>query len=102
RRLSAPIRRRHEPARNCVCSRHDGRNCEIASLSSATLGSKANEEVVMTHLSPDQINEYILGDRSPESEQHVQACNRCREEIAQLQDGLHLFKESVYGWAEQG
>ena len=55
----------------------------------------------MTHLSSIQISEWILGERDPETERHLNACRKCHEEIAGLQNGLREFKQSVRAWSEQ-
>jgi hypothetical protein len=55
----------------------------------------------MRHLSSEQISEWLLGERNAEVGRHVEICGKCREEIVQMQDGLHAFKETVHGWAER-
>ena len=55
----------------------------------------------MTHLSSIQISEWILGERDPETERHLNTCGKCHEEIARLQSGLMEFKQSVRAWGEQ-
>ena len=55
----------------------------------------------MTHLSSIQISEWILGERDPETELHLNSCGKCHEEVARLQSGLMEFKQSVRAWGEQ-
>ena len=55
----------------------------------------------MTHLSSRQISEWILGERDPETERHLNTCGKCHEEVAGLQNGLMEFKQSVRAWSEQ-
>ena len=55
----------------------------------------------MMHLSSKQISEWILGERDPETERHLNICGKCHEEIAGLQNGLVEFKQSVRAWGEQ-
>ena len=53
------------------------------------------------HLSSIQISEWILGERDPDTERHLNTCGKCHEEIARLQNGLMEFKQSVRAWGEQ-
>ena len=55
----------------------------------------------MTHLSSKQMSEWILGERKPELERHLEACSECHREIVGLQSGLQAFKQSVHEWAAQ-
>jgi anti-sigma factor RsiW len=55
----------------------------------------------MTHLSSEQISDWILGDRSPHAEQHLETCDQCHQEVARLHEGLVAFKQSVHQWAAQ-
>jgi len=55
----------------------------------------------VTHLSLEQISEWIVGEREAEVERHLQSCGKCREDIARLQDPLLAFQHSVHEWAAQ-
>jgi hypothetical protein len=55
----------------------------------------------MTHLSSEQMSDWILGGRSPDVECHLQDCGRCHQEIVELQSGLRAFQQSVHEWAGQ-
>lgn len=55
----------------------------------------------MTHLSSEQMSAWILGECSPEVENHLQVCVECHQETHQLQQGLLSFKRSMREWAEQ-
>ena len=54
----------------------------------------------MTHLSSEQISEFLLGECDAEEQRHVENCRQCHDEIVELRDGLHVFKQSVHRWAE--
>jgi len=55
----------------------------------------------MTHLSSEQISKWLLGERNSKADRHVETCEKCREEVVQLQNGLRAFKETVHSWAER-
>jgi len=55
----------------------------------------------MTHLSSEQMSDWILGERKPDVERHLEACSECHREIVGLQSGLLAFKHSVHEWAGQ-
>jgi hypothetical protein len=54
----------------------------------------------MTHLSSEQISEWLLGECDAEGQRHVESCSQCHDEIVELRDGLQVFKQSVHRWAE--
>lgn len=54
-----------------------------------------------THLTSQQISEYILGDRSREAELHIRACSLCQAELNQFENSLKGFRSSVRQWSEQ-
>lgn len=53
----------------------------------------------MTHLSPEQISQWILGERQPDAEEHFGICRKCRDDIARLQESLSVFKRGMLEWA---
>ena len=53
-----------------------------------------------THLTPQQISEWILGDRRREAELHVRACSLCQAELNQFEISLKEFRSSVRQWSE--
>jgi hypothetical protein len=55
----------------------------------------------MTHLSSEQMSDWILGERTPDVERHLHACGQCDQEVVRLERGLLAFKQSVHTWAEQ-
>ena len=54
----------------------------------------------MTHLSSEQISQWLLGECDADAQRHVESCRKCHDDIVQLRDGLHVFKQSVHRWAE--
>jgi hypothetical protein len=55
----------------------------------------------MTHLSSEQISEWILGTRDPESERHLQTCSACHEDLGRFQEALFTFRQSIHDCAER-
>ena len=51
------------------------------------------------HLSSRQISQWMIGERSPQQEQHVRQCSRCGAELARLEASLALFRGSVRHWS---
>ena len=49
----------------------------------------------MTHLSTDQIAQWIAGERTADAELHVAGCARCRAEVAGLEEVLGQFGSSA-------
>jgi len=50
---------------------------------------------MIRHLSPEQISQWAIGDRTAETEQHAKECAACREAIDRLQGSLELFRDSI-------
>lgn len=51
------------------------------------------------HLSSQEVSAWVLGERSPEAEQHVRACPACGAEVARFGDALAHFRSSVHQWS---
>lgn len=51
----------------------------------------------MTHLSGEQIAQWMAGDRTAEAEAHVAACAACRSEVAGFEQVLQGFRRSAVG-----
>ncbi|MDQ6663659.1 MAG: hypothetical protein M3Z23_04645 [Acidobacteriota bacterium] len=47
------------------------------------------------HLSPEQFSGWLLGERQPELENHVNHCPACQTEAAQLANALAAFRGAV-------
>ena len=52
------------------------------------------------HLSPEQLSEWVLGDRDAKTVQHVSACANCQAQIEQFEAVLGGFRSSVRRWSE--
>ncbi|MDR3699705.1 MAG: hypothetical protein P4L56_08740 [Candidatus Sulfopaludibacter sp.] len=49
----------------------------------------------MTHLSAEQIAQWIAGQRSAEAEVHVESCGKCRARVTGFEDVLAQFRGAV-------
>jgi hypothetical protein len=54
-----------------------------------------------THLTSQQISEWILGEPSREVDLHVRSCPFCQAELSQFESSLKGFRSSVRQWSEQ-
>ena len=54
-----------------------------------------------THLTSQQVSEWILGDGSREAELHVRSCSLCQAEISRFEASLKGFRSSVRQWSEE-
>jgi hypothetical protein len=52
-----------------------------------------------SHLSPEQMSKWVIGEHTTEEESHVRACGRCRQELAVVQNVLSQFRSSLVQWA---
>ena len=52
------------------------------------------------HLSARQISLWMIGERTPQQEQHVRECPECGAELARLEASLALFRGSVRHWSD--
>ena len=52
------------------------------------------------HLSSEHVTNWIIGERSPETEEHVQHCELCRSEIKAFESALDDFRVSVHREAD--
>ena len=53
------------------------------------------------HLSSRQISQWMIGERSPQQEQHVRQCSECGAELARMEAALALFRGSVRHWSSR-
>jgi hypothetical protein len=53
------------------------------------------------HLSARQISLWMVGERTPQQEQHVRECPECGAELARLEASLALFRGSVRHWSDR-
>lgn len=49
----------------------------------------------MMHLSPEEISQWMMGERTMELERHLAECHACRAELEQLEAALVQFRASV-------
>ena len=52
------------------------------------------------HLSARQISLWMIGERTPQQEQHVRECPECGAELGRLEASLALFRGSVRHWSD--
>ena len=53
------------------------------------------------HLSEREISLWMVGERTPQQEQHVRECSECSAELARLEASLALFRGSVRHWSDR-
>jgi hypothetical protein len=51
------------------------------------------------HLSSQEISRWMMGERTPQQEQHVRQCPQCGAELARMEAALALFRGSVRQWS---
>ena len=51
------------------------------------------------HLSSQEISQWMIGERTPQQEQHVRQCSQCGAELDRLEAALALFRGSVRHWS---
>ncbi len=54
-----------------------------------------------SHLTPQQISEWMGGERSREAEMHVRACAACQAEVDRFEAALSQFRSSVREWSAE-
>ena len=52
------------------------------------------------HLTSGEISQWMIGERTPQQEQHVRECPECGAELARLEGSIALFRGSVRHWSE--
>jgi hypothetical protein len=52
------------------------------------------------HLSSREVSQWMIGERTPQQEQHVRQCPECGAEVARMEAALGLFRGSVRHWSE--
>lgn len=53
------------------------------------------------HLSAQQIDEWVVGERTREAEEHLRQCKVCADEVERVAVPLKLFGSAVRSWSEQ-
>jgi hypothetical protein len=54
-----------------------------------------------THLSPERISKWAMGEQSEAERQHVLECRRCAAEVWRLESALAEFGGAVRDWSER-
>jgi anti-sigma factor RsiW len=52
------------------------------------------------HLSSPEVSQWMIGERTPQQEQHVRQCPECAAELARMEAALALFRGSVRHWSD--
>ena len=52
------------------------------------------------HLSSREVSQWMIGERTPQQEQHVCQCPECGAELARMEAALALFRGSVRHWSD--
>jgi predicted anti-sigma-YlaC factor YlaD len=50
---------------------------------------------MIDHLSAEQISQWMVGERTPQLEQHIEECTACRGELAQLESTISQFRMAM-------
>jgi hypothetical protein len=53
------------------------------------------------HLSAWEQEEYVLDQRTPQMLRHLTECDECRAAVAQLEDGLGVYRKAVVQWSAE-
>jgi hypothetical protein len=53
------------------------------------------------HLSPWAQEEYVLGQRTPETLRHLTECAACRAAVARLEHGVAIFRSAALDWSSE-
>ena len=53
------------------------------------------------HLSSREISQWMMGERTPQQEQHVRQCPECGAEVTRMEAALALFRGSVRHWSDR-
>ena len=54
-----------------------------------------------SHLTSDQISEWLVSGGTPEMERHVANCDECKGRIAEVETPLAVFRESIHKAGER-
>jgi hypothetical protein len=56
---------------------------------------------VNQHLSQQQIDEWLMGNRPAEVESHLRSCEVCEDALARVSEPLTMFGAAVRSWSEE-
>lgn len=51
------------------------------------------------HLTSEEVSQWMMGERTPEQQEHLLACVECAAEIERIQAPLALFRGAVREWS---
>jgi len=54
---------------------------------------------MISHLTSEEISKALIGDVTPEQQQHVRECSECGASLESLRETFLVFQESVHVWA---
>jgi hypothetical protein len=54
---------------------------------------------MISHLTSEEISKALIGDVTPEQQQHVRECTECGASLQRLRETFSVFRESVHEWA---
>ena len=55
----------------------------------------------MSHLSPEQITRWMMGEYTAQDEEHVRDCWTCGAEVNRVETALWLFQRSAKDWSRE-
>jgi hypothetical protein len=73
---------------------HPGKVVSIAAASSAA-------RLTPHHLTPDQVDDHLIGDLAPAPSAHLAACPLCAERVALARSPLSSFRQVSTAWSER-
>jgi len=53
------------------------------------------------HLDSDALGRWLVGERSPATENHLRDCAECRQEAARLESALAHFRDAARQWSDR-
>lgn len=53
------------------------------------------------HLSPQQIEEWLIGQRTPQAEEHLRLCRVCAGKVESAAQPLRLFGSAMRSWSDE-
>jgi hypothetical protein len=54
---------------------------------------------MIRHLTSDEISNLLIGNATPEQQEHAAACTHCTESLEHLNETFLVFRESVHQWS---
>ena len=70
-------------------------------LDSFSAESSAPARLTLQHLTPDQIDDHLIGDLAPAPAAHLAACTLCAERLAAARSPLSSFQQVSTAWSER-